>query len=91
MMTFNYPSADAPGLSSRNHASTRSAQGDVGDAEGDRDRGDDQAVAGEGLEGDRVAVAFGDADDHHVGADGGGVAAEVVAQSERPTHGRLGW
>ena len=62
------------------------AQRDVGDAEADRDGGDDQSVAGERPEADRVPVALGDADDDDVGAgaDGGGVAAEVGAQRERP-------
>ena len=54
-------------------------EGEVGPGDGDGDRGDDQAVLGEVPEGDRVPVACGYADDHHVraGSDGGGVSAEV--------------
>ena len=65
------------------------AQPEVQPGDRDRHQGHEQAVLGEAPERDRMAVARGDPEDHHVGAraHGGRVAAEVGAKGQRPPQG----
>ena len=91
-----YRAAAASLTAARPHSPPRSPCQDevpqpyVGPGQGDGDCGDDDAVAGEPAEGDRVALAAGDSgdDDVRAGADSCGVAAQVGPDGQRPPQGR---